>query len=103
MTRLWTMLAVGLLCAGCAVGPRYVKPAVAPPPAFKEIAGNDQWKMATPLDDHLPSNDVDFFINGQTEIKKNYSDFVANGGGVQGPYGHLIRPEPRSSDPGGGR
>src|SRR5262249_52970267 len=31
--------------------PRYVKPAVTPPPAFKEMAGNDQWKMATPLDD----------------------------------------------------
>jgi NodT family efflux transporter outer membrane factor (OMF) lipoprotein len=27
-----------------------VKPAATPPPAFKEMAGNDQWKMATPLD-----------------------------------------------------
>jgi len=50
MTRLWTMLPVCVLCAGCAIGPRYVKPAVAPPPAFREMAGNDQWKMATPLD-----------------------------------------------------
>jgi pilus assembly protein CpaC len=60
-------------------------------------------RLATPLDDHIPANDIDFFVNGQMEIKKNYSDFIANGGGLQGPYGHMIGPVPQSSDPGGGR
>jgi pilus assembly protein CpaC len=60
-------------------------------------------RLATPLDNQLPSNDVDFFVSGQMEVKKNYSDFVAKGGGLQGPYGHLIRPEPGSSDPGAAR
>jgi NodT family efflux transporter outer membrane factor (OMF) lipoprotein len=34
------------------VGPKYQKPlaAQAPPVAYKEFAGNDQWKMATPSD-----------------------------------------------------
>jgi pilus assembly protein CpaC len=57
-------------------------------------------RLATPLDSHLPSNDVDFFLKGETDVKKNYFDFIANGGGLQGPYGHLILPEPHSSDPG---
>jgi len=60
-------------------------------------------RLATPLDDKLPSNDVDFFLLGQSEVKKNYSGYVASGGGLQGPYGHMIRPDPRSSDPGTGR
>ena len=50
MTRRWVTVVFCLASAGCVVGPRYVKPAVAPPSAFKEMAGNDQWKMATPLD-----------------------------------------------------
>ena len=45
------------------------------------------------LDSRLPSNDVDFFLNGQPEVKKRYHDFVASGGGATGPYGHMIRPE----------
>ena len=60
-------------------------------------------RLATPLDDRLPGNDVDFFLLGQTDVKKNYSGYVANGGGLPGPYGHMIRPEPRSSDPGAPR
>lgn len=34
------------------VGPKYQRPLAAQPPpvAYKEFAGNDQWKMATPLD-----------------------------------------------------
>ena len=60
-------------------------------------------RLATPFDDKLPSNDVDFFLMGQSEVKKSYSDYVASGGGLQGPYGHMIRPVPGSSDPGAGR
>src|SRR5260370_19306016 len=37
-----------LLVTGCAVGPRYVKPAAEVPPAFKEVGPN--WKQAQPND-----------------------------------------------------
>jgi pilus assembly protein CpaC len=49
-------------------------------------------RLASPLDSRLPSNDVDFFLNGQPEVKKKYVEFVSSGGGVKGPYGHIIRP-----------
>jgi pilus assembly protein CpaC len=39
----------------------------------------------------LPSNDVDFFVNGQPEVKKQYNAFAADGG--MGPYGYMMRPE----------
>jgi pilus assembly protein CpaC len=52
--------------------------------------------LATPLDGRLPSNDADFFLNGQLEVPKTYEDFVTKGGDVQGPYGHIIRVEPGS-------
>jgi pilus assembly protein CpaC len=48
--------------------------------------------LASPLDSRLPSNDVDFFLNGQPEVKKQYVEFVSSGGGIKGPYGHIIRP-----------
>ncbi len=47
-------------------------------------------RVASPLDHHLPSNDVDFFILGQTEVPKQYTEYVTSGGGVVGPYGHII-------------
>jgi len=50
-------------------------------------------KLASPLDSRLPSNDVDFFLNGQAEVRKRYTDFVTTGGDLKGPYGHLILPE----------
>jgi NodT family efflux transporter outer membrane factor (OMF) lipoprotein len=52
MTRPFAIVLLCVASAGCVVGPRYVKPATTPsPPAFAEMAGNDQWKMATPIDD----------------------------------------------------
>ena len=50
-------------------------------------------RLVTPLDSRLPANDVDFFLMGQPEVKKEYCDYVAGGGGLQGPYGHMIQPE----------
>jgi pilus assembly protein CpaC len=47
--------------------------------------------LATPFDKRLPSNDVDFFVNGKSEVPKDYSDYVTSGGQVQGPYGHLMQ------------
>jgi pilus assembly protein CpaC len=61
------------------VTPRLVRPAV------------PGQRLATPLDSRLPSNDVDFFLNGQPEVKKQYNSFATAGG--RGPYGHLLWPE----------
>ena len=50
-------------------------------------------QLASPLDSRLPPNDVDFFLNGQMEVRKRYDDYVNSGGEVKGPYGHMIGPE----------
>lgn len=55
--------------------------------------------LASPLDSRLPANDVDFFLNGQMEVKKRYTDYVNSGGGIKGPYGHMIGPDVRNSAP----
>ncbi len=47
-------------------------------------------RIASPLDSHLPSNDVDFFLLGQTEVPKKYTEYVTSGGGLAGPYGHIV-------------
>jgi pilus assembly protein CpaC len=47
-------------------------------------------QLASPLDKHLPSNDVDFFLFGEMELKKKYNEYVSRGGDIQGPYGHII-------------
>lgn len=52
-------------------------------------------QLASPLDSRLPANDVDFFLNGQMEVRKRYHDYVNSGGEVKGPYGHIIAPEVR--------
>ncbi|MDA9437867.1 pilus assembly protein CpaC [Bradyrhizobium sp. CCBAU 51745] len=53
-------------------------------------------QLASPLDSRLPANDVDFFLNGQMEVRKRYDDYVNSGGEVKGPYGHIIAPEIRA-------
>ncbi len=50
-------------------------------------------RLVSPLDARLPSNDVDFFLNGQPEVRKLYQDYVSSGGELSGPYGHLIEDE----------
>jgi len=50
-------------------------------------------RLASPLDQRLPSNDLDFFLLGQSEVRKRYSDYVSSGGSLTGPYGHMIRGE----------
>ncbi len=56
-------------------------------------------RLASPLDSRLPANDVDFFLNGQMEVRKRYNDYVNSGGEVKGPYGHIIAPDTRLSNP----
>jgi pilus assembly protein CpaC len=46
--------------------------------------------LATPFDTALQSNDVDLFLMGDMERKKRYTDYVTSGGGLQGPYGHIL-------------
>jgi NodT family efflux transporter outer membrane factor (OMF) lipoprotein len=47
----WKIAAIApLVCASCTVGTRYQRPTAVAPTNLKEIAGNDQWKMATPSD-----------------------------------------------------
>jgi pilus assembly protein CpaC len=46
--------------------------------------------LATPFDTTLPSNDVDLFLMSDTERKKKYTEFVTSGGGLKGPYGHIL-------------
>jgi pilus assembly protein CpaC len=54
-------------------------------------------RLASPLDARLPSNDVDFFLNGQPEVRKLYQDYMSSGGELKGPYGHMIEDEPGST------
>jgi pilus assembly protein CpaC len=49
--------------------------------------------LASPLDSRQPANDVDFFLNGQMEVRKRYTDYVGSGGEIKGPYGHIIAPD----------
>jgi NodT family efflux transporter outer membrane factor (OMF) lipoprotein len=52
MFHRWQLAAIAaLFCSACAIGPKYQPPAAQTPVNFKELAGNDQWKMATPGDD----------------------------------------------------
>src|SRR5712671_7902352 len=56
-------------------------------------------QLASPLDSRLPANDVDFFLNGQMDVQKRYDDYVNSGGDIKGPYGHIIAPDVRLSEP----
>jgi pilus assembly protein CpaC len=46
--------------------------------------------LASPLDQRLPSNDLDFFLLGQMDLRKRYNDYVSGGGQITGPYGHMV-------------
>jgi len=50
MTRQWTIAVVALLGSACRTGAPYQRPSAPAPTALKEMAGNDEWKMATPGD-----------------------------------------------------
>jgi pilus assembly protein CpaC len=47
-------------------------------------------RLSTPLDQRLPSNDVDLFLRGKMEVPKKYHEYVVSGRDVVGPYGHMI-------------
>jgi NodT family efflux transporter outer membrane factor (OMF) lipoprotein len=69
MMRSWkVLLFVCLFGTGCAVGPRYQRPMVQTPAALKELAGNDQWKMANPSDSLIKGNWWEIF--GDPELNR---------------------------------
>ena len=47
-------------------------------------------RLASPLDNYMPTNDVDFFLMGDMEMKKKFRDYITSGGDIRGPYGHII-------------
>jgi pilus assembly protein CpaC len=51
-------------------------------------------RLATPDDNHVPSNDVDFFLMGQIEQRKTFRNYITSGGDIQGPYGHILGQSP---------
>jgi len=69
MTRLSKIVILAsLLSSGCTIGPKYQRPVAATPVALKEMAGNDQWKMATPSDDLLKGKWWELF--GDPELNR---------------------------------
>lgn len=50
--------------------------------------------LATPLDTTVPANDVDLFVNGKLELRRNMRQFVSQRGGTVGPHGHILPDEP---------
>jgi pilus assembly protein CpaC len=58
-------------------------------PHFVEPAAPGQ-QLASPLDQRLPANDRDLFLNGQLDLRKKYKDYMGTGGEIKGPYGHII-------------
>jgi pilus assembly protein CpaC len=57
-------------------------------------------RLATPFDGTVPSNDVDFFLLGQMERRKQINTYVSSGGDVKGPYGDMIGVAEGPDDPG---
>ncbi len=57
--------AIALVLTGCAVGPKYTRPAAPTPPTYKELAGTDLWKVATPNDGPIKGNWWELFGDPQ--------------------------------------
>ena len=69
MNHCWTVALTALLfCSACTVGPKYQRPSAPSAPALKELAGNDQWKMATPSDELLKGKWWEIF--GDPELNR---------------------------------
>ncbi|HEY2857725.1 MAG TPA: efflux transporter outer membrane subunit [Terracidiphilus sp.] len=66
MLRAFAITVLGaFLCSSCTVGPRYQRPVAQTPPSLKAMAGNDQWKMATPSDGLLKGHWWEIFGDPQ--------------------------------------
>jgi NodT family efflux transporter outer membrane factor (OMF) lipoprotein len=75
MARLWKLaFLVPLLCTACRIGPRYQRPEAPVPTALKELADNDQWKMATPSDSLLKGKWWEVFDDPQLNALEELVD-----------------------------
>jgi pilus assembly protein CpaC len=54
-------------------------------------------KLATPLDNRAPSNDVDLFLLGKPEVRRQTSGYDPSSGEESGQFGHSIPARVRSS------
>ena len=54
--------------------------------------------LASPLDQAMPANDVEFFALGQMEVTPRMIESIRNGAGVNGPFGYIIDLEPRHAN-----
>jgi len=50
-------------------------------------------RLATPLDQTVPTNDPEYFLTGKQELKRIRPKFGEPGGTVKGPYGHILELE----------
>jgi NodT family efflux transporter outer membrane factor (OMF) lipoprotein len=62
------LLSSAVFCGACTVGPKYQRPMVQAPPAFRELVGSDQWKTATPSDAALKGKWWELF--GDPQLNK---------------------------------
>jgi pilus assembly protein CpaC len=51
--------------------------------------------LATPFDKTLPPNDIDLFLMGRPEVRKQYTEYVTSGGQLTGPYGDIMPLDPK--------
>jgi len=63
-----TALVAFVVCSGCTVGRKYQQPTVPATPTFKELAGNDEWKVATPSDELIKGKWWEMF--GDPELNR---------------------------------
>ena len=54
--------------------------------------------VASPLDQTMPANDVEFFALGQMEVTPKIIEAIEAGAGVAGPYGYIIDLDPRGGN-----
>jgi pilus assembly protein CpaC len=47
-------------------------------------------RIASPLDRRQPSNDLDLFMMGQTDVRKKRSETLGAGAMPRGPYGYIM-------------
>ena len=57
-----------VFCSACTIGPKYQRPSAPAAPALKELAGNDQWKMAAPSDELMKGKWWEIF--GDPELSR---------------------------------
>ncbi len=63
-----------LICTACSIGPKYQRPTAPVPGELKEMAANDQWKMAAPSDQLIKGNWWEIFGDPQLNALEQLVD-----------------------------